>query len=69
MFFYLFFIFGVISIVFGIVFIVNPEIMIKSSRIFNKVLITDDQIIRYPRILGIILLTVSLFILYIALKY
>ena len=67
--FYIFFTSGVISIVFGSVFIVKPEIIIKSSKITNKVLISDEQIFKYPGILGIFLLITSLFILYIAIKY
>ncbi len=60
---------GIVSIIIGFVFIIKPELLIRSLEIGNKVLITDEQIARYPRALGVVLLVISIFILYVAVNY
>ena len=69
MIFYIFLIIGMLSIFIGIIFFVKPEILIKFSEIGNKIIITDEQILCYPRCLGIVLLAISIYILYISVKF
>ena len=66
---YVFLIIGTLSIFIGVTFIIKPKLIIKFSEISNKVIITDEQILHYPRSLGVAILFASLFVLYVAVNY
>lgn len=69
MIFCFFLITGVISIIIGIIFLMKPELLIKISEICNKDILTDEQILGHPKILGVFILFVNIIILLIAIFY
>jgi hypothetical protein len=69
MIFYIFLITGIISIIIGIIFLIKPELLIKVSEICNKDILTDEQILGHPKILGVFILFVNIIILLVAIHY
>jgi len=68
MLFYVFIILGVLSIIVGLIFMINPRLIIKLNEFGNKVIFVDDAVLLYPRVFGTIMLFVSLYLLYIGWK-
>ena len=60
---------GFISIVIGLIFIINPKLLIKASEAGNKIIFSDEHIIHYPRFLGFVLFIISVIILSVSLIY
>ncbi|MCK4965748.1 hypothetical protein KAS50_01890 [bacterium] len=60
---------GFISIVIGLIFIINPKLLIQASEVGNKIIFSDEHLIHYPRFLGFVLLIISVIILSVFLIY
>lgn len=60
---------GFISIVIGLIFIINPKLLIKASEVGNKIIFSDECLIHYPRFLGFVLFIISIIILSVSLIY
>ena len=69
MIFYIFLITGIISIIIGITFLIKPELLIKVSEICNEDILSDEQILGHPKILGVFILFVNIIIILIAIYY
>lgn len=55
---------GVICILIGLIFLINPRLLIKFSEVGNKLIFEQKNILNYPRILGIILSILSVYMIY-----
>ena len=55
---------GAISILIGLIFLINPRLLIKFNEVGNQIIFEEKIILNYPRILGIILSAVSAYIVY-----
>jgi len=56
---------GIIALISGVILLVKPELIIKANHSTRKVVVTTDiYAIRYHRLVGIILLLVSLVLFY-----
>lgn len=67
--FFAFLLTGFISIVIGLIFIINPKFLIKASEVGNKIIFSDENLIHYPRFLGVVLFIVNIIILSVSLIY
>ena len=67
--FFAFLLTGFISIVIGLIFIINPKLLIKASEVGNKIIFSDEHLIHYPRFLGFVLFIISIIILSVSLIY
>lgn len=67
--YFIFLVTGVVSIIIGFIFIINPKLLIKASEVSNKVIFSEEHLIHYPRFLGFILFIVSIVLMYISIKY
>jgi len=55
---------GVIIFILGCIFFIKPSILVKITEIGNRVLISEETILLHPRILGIFMLLLSLYIIF-----
>ena len=67
--FFAFLLTGFISIVIGLIFIINPKLLIKASEVGNKIIFSDEHLIHYPRFLGFVLFIISIIILSVSIMY
>ncbi len=58
---------GIISIIFGILFVFSPTLLEKINEWGNKIIITDDFAISYRHISGILLILIGIVFLLISL--
>jgi len=57
---------GIITMIIGILFLVNPSILIKFSELMNRIVTTDNKAIKYRISMGLVMLALSLFFLFMA---
>ena len=69
LFYYVFLLTGFISIIVGLIFIVNPMMLIKASELSNKLIFSDELLVHYSRFLGFVLFIIIIVLLVISLEY
>jgi len=57
---------GILSLLFGGLFLISPHILVKLSQLFNRVVSTDYRTLKYRVSTGLIFIALGIFFLFMA---
>ena len=57
---------GAVALLVGILFLINPQSLIKASGLFNQIVDTDSKTLKYRITVGLIFLVLGIFFIFMA---
>ena len=60
---------GILAIVLGVIFIIKPTMLVRISEVGNKAVLHEKAFLGKPRIIGLALLVISVYIFIVLYQY